>query len=375
MNVRASAALGLPRVLLLAVVTAAAGCSTETTPEAVAPAPAPTATQAAADCAASDGLEYLCGPQSAEDLVLVPGTSFVISSGYGAGAPFYLIDAADRSFSELVPTLAAAPATDLCPGAPDLSALVTHGLNLQPGDDGHSTLYVVGHGGREAIEMFDVDATGDRPALVWTNCLPMADGMEANSVASRPDGSLLFTVPLDPGRDIGESMAGEATGAVHAWAPGGAITLVEGTRLPYPNGIEFSADGSEFFVASSGGFTVSAYSNTNPARLLRTSAPLGIVPDNLHAAPDGTLLTAGLVLEDEACGVIGEGTFELETFATCPRAFLVKALDPATLEDETIASGPADPRFSNVTMALPVDGELWIGTFAGDRVAIAPALR
>jgi len=34
-----------------------------------------------------------------------------------------------------------------------------------------------------------------------------------------------------------------------------------------------------------------------------------------------------------------------------------------------IARGPVNERFSNITMALPVGNELWIGTFAGDRVA------
>jgi hypothetical protein len=34
-----------------------------------------------------------------------------------------------------------------------------------------------------------------------------------------------------------------------------------------------------------------------------------------------------------------------------------------------LARGPANPRFSNITMALPVGDELWIGTFAGERVA------
>ena len=36
---------------------------------------------------------------------------------------------------------------------------------------------------------------------------------------------------------------------------------------------------------------------------------------------------------------------------------------------EVLAKGPADPHFSNITMALPVGEELWIGTFAGDRIA------
>jgi hypothetical protein len=33
-----------------------------------------------------------------------------------------------------------------CPGSPDPNNFVTHGLNIRAGKNGHSTLYVVGHG-------------------------------------------------------------------------------------------------------------------------------------------------------------------------------------------------------------------------------------
>ena len=54
-------------------------------------------------------------------------------------------------------------------------------------------------------------------------------------------------------------------------------------------------------------------------------------------------------------------------FRTAPLTVL--AVDPGSMEAEVLATGPADARFSNVTMALRVADELWIGTFAGDRIA------
>lgn len=327
------------------------------------------------ECQASGGYQYICGPQSAEDLVLVPETAFIIASGYGAGSPFYLIDAKAKSWSQLHPAL---PSAELnagpfgaCPAPPDFKKMVTHGLNIRQGKDGHSTLYVVGHGGREAIEVFDVNANGDSPVLSWKGCIVMPQGLVANSVASFADGSLLATVPLHPGKTLTDAMAGESTGAVYAWSPGAAgFSLIQGTELPYANGIEVSDDGKEFYVASSGVFTVGAYARSNPSRLLRTSRPMAIVPDNLHRGPDGQLLTAGLVLAHTDCGTIGGSQeFNLEEFAACPRPFIVKAVDPQTMAIRNVAKGPANADFSNVTMALPVEGELWIGTFAGNRVA------
>jgi len=195
--------------------------------------------------------------------------------------------------------------------------------------------------------------------------------MEANSVASLGDGSLLATIPLHTGIPISDALAGKLTGGVYAWSPGDTgFTLVQGTELPYANGIEVSADGKEFYVASSGLFTVAAYSNSTPARLLRSSEPLAIVPDNLHMGSDGDLLTAGLNVVDPVCGNVPQtDEFSLEKFASCPRPFTLLAIDPQSMDSKTLASGPADEHFSNITMALPVGGEIWIGTFGGDRIA------
>ena len=149
--------------------------------------------------------------------------------------------------------------------------------------------------------------------------------------------------------------------------------MISGTEQPYANGIEVSADGREFYVASSGLMSVAAYSNTDPARELRRTGPLTFVPDNLHMGPDGRLLTAGLNIADEACGNVKQSDeFNLEEFASCPRPFTVVAVDPKSMQVDVVATGPANPQFSNITMALPVDGELWIGTFGGDRVAYRP---
>ncbi|MFT4939757.1 MAG: hypothetical protein ACI88A_002802 [Paraglaciecola sp.] len=36
-------------------------------------------------CAACGGLDFICGPQNAEDLVLVPSSQWVLSSSMGSG--------------------------------------------------------------------------------------------------------------------------------------------------------------------------------------------------------------------------------------------------------------------------------------------------
>ena len=336
----------------------------------------PTATIAGGNCDASGEYAFVCGIVNAEDLVRVPGSKWIISSGMAAHGALYLVDTEQKTWAELYPADRPRAEQDMavfraCPGSPDPNSFVTHGLNLRPGSNGHSTLYVVGHGGREAIEVFDVDATGEKPELTWKGCVMTPDGMAANSVASLSDGSLLATIPLYTDVPISDALAGKPTGAVYGWSPGDSgFARIEGTEMPYANGIEVSADGQEFFVASSGMLNVTAFSNTNPARLLRRSETFGFVPDNLHMSGEGELITAGLNIDDPGCGKVEQSEdFDLEEFASCPRAFTVLAIDPSSMRARTLATSPAIRQFSNITMAVAVGSELWIGTFAGDRIA------
>jgi hypothetical protein len=322
-----------------------------------------------AGCKPTDQLQFVCGPKNPEDLVLVPGTKWIISSSYVAGNGLYLIDSRDGTWS--VPPLqvdhdAAFPD---CTTPPKPADLITHGLNLRPVAHDRSMLYVVGHGGREAIEVFDVAANHEKPVVTWKGCVPMPDGFVANSVASLADGSLVATVPLMPGSTFADSFAGRTSGTVVRWSPGGgAVEIVRGTELAFNNGIEVSPDGREFYVASSGSRTIVAFSNTSPSKQLRATRTLPFVPDNVHRGSDGRLLTAGMKLDEPACGG-AQGTQDFEKLRSCPRASIAIAIDPVTMKDTVLVDAPANPAFSNVTMILTTGDRFWLGSFSGERIA------
>ena len=328
------------------------------------------------DCKADGGVGFICGLQNAEDLVLVPDTDWIIASGMAPGVSMYLINTLTKDAAPLYPGDSPRAVQEMsrygdCPGSPDPKTFITHGLNLRRGQGRHSTLYVVSHGDREAIEIFDVDAGGGRPMLTWTGCVLMPAGLAANSVASFSDGSLVVTVLIHPGKTVTDAIAGNPTGAVYLWGPGDkTFALLAGSELPANNGIEVSADDSTIFVASSGLRTISAFSRGNPVQLLRSTARLGIIPDNVHMGPDGKLITAGMSSDEPGCG--GDfppaGEFDLEKVAACPRGSVAYAIDPVTMAFQEIARTPVNPLFSNATMALPVGDEVWFGSFSGNRV-------
>ena len=150
-------------------------------------------------CEPDGDIQFLCGPVSPEDLAPVPESPWVVVSSMVDEGPLYLADTRDHTATVLFPTEASQPRHDTgtygaCPG-PVSRQFRPHGLNLRPGDNGHHTLYVVGHGDREAIEVFELDMNGAAPTLTWVGCAvaPEALGLKVRVTAA---GSLLFLASL-----------------------------------------------------------------------------------------------------------------------------------------------------------------------------------
>jgi hypothetical protein len=321
-------------------------------------------------CEPTGGLQFVCGPKNAEDLVRVPGTRWILGSGRADGASFFLIDTRDGAWRPLKFDVKPDAAFKNCASAPVPGKFETHGLSIRDLGRGISRLHVVGHGGREAIEVFDVAVGAAGPALTWRGCVPMPEGLAANSVAAFADGSIVATVLLMPGKTFLDSVEKRPTGAVFEWAPGrSGFVQVAGTELPGNNGIEVAADGREFYVVSSGLQTVVAFSHSNPARQLRSTRPLPFTPDNVHLGPDGRLFTAGMANDVPECGGAPGAGHDLARLATCPRGSIGVAIDARTFQHEVVVETPAVPVFSNATMVLPIERQFWLGTFSGDRVA------
>ncbi len=61
---------------------------------------------AAENCAPAGGLNFICGPAAAEDLVRIPGTHWIVGSGMAEGSRpgrLHLIDADKKTWRILYP--------------------------------------------------------------------------------------------------------------------------------------------------------------------------------------------------------------------------------------------------------------------------------
>jgi hypothetical protein len=326
-------------------------------------------------CEGSAFLDFVCGVERPEDLARIGDTPWLIASGFAPGAGLKLIDTRTRAMqlwfrgahNQLAPDRRTYPA---CAAPPAIAEFNARGISLRTDGNRRGTLHVVNHGGRESIEVFTVEWRRDTPRIRWRGCIPLPNGLIANSVATYSDGTVLFTVLTRPGTTITDFVRGEITGGVYAWRPGQAeVAVLPGTELPGNNGIETARDDRSFFVVAFGLRQIVQFDRHNTlSPRARTLAP-GFMPDNIHWDGD-RLLAAGMMHDEPACGGVRRIIDGIADRMLCHRGYVVAQLDPETLAFRTIAYGGPDPVFNGVSAAVLIEDELWLGSYQSDRLAM-----
>ena len=170
--------------------------------------------------------------------------------------------------------------------------MVPHGISLSKRSGGKMQLYVVNHGGRQSIEMFELKPEAGSWSLIWHGCaLTMA---EFNDVAALPDGGFIATHPtsLRKQGDTSDLFSGQPSGVVARWTPGKGEMELPGTEAGYPNGVLVSADGRYMYFNAWTAKEVHKYD-------LKAGKEVGVVkldfmPDNITWTPKHQMLAAGV---------------------------------------------------------------------------------
>jgi hypothetical protein len=325
---------------------------------------------AVAACEPADGLGYVCGPRAAEDVVQLPGTRWLITSGLATDQPGRLWLINERSKRAQPVALrdardaSAAPShwRGNCPQPPRLELLSMDGLGLHTISTGNHLLFAANHGGRHAIEVFEVRTRGyAEPEVTWTGCVPLPPGTLANAVAPLRNGGLImasFHDPDDP-QAWTRLARGESTGSVWEWQPAAGWQLLDAGPLSGANGLALSRDERTLYISAwaAGRLVIMDRGGTRSGTGMRREMELGFLPDNLHREPDGTLLVAGQrarVADIAACNG-----------PACPQPWVVARVDPLRGKVTVLAQGPGNARIGYACGALRVGDTLYI-TARGD---------
>jgi hypothetical protein len=318
-------------------------------------------------CGVHGDLEVLCGTRQPEDLELTLDGKYLTATQFlnaGRGAPtgggMALFDLARKSVSKMAET--AAPDKSWgdpdCPG-PIGDALVSHGSSLAKRSNGAWELYVVNHGKRQSIEMYELKPASGSWALIWHGCV--AGAHDYNDVAILPDGGFVGTHPtglLSRG-NTADQFRGGVTGYVARWIPGKPESEVPGTRVAYPNGVVVSTDARDMFLNVFDAREVRKY-DLNSGEVTG-SVKVDFLPDNLTWTKQGLLLVAGV---KGARGDCPEGSGR-----PCIQGFGVAEINSATTQARTVFDSAAhDPLIIGVSVALAVGDSIYLGAFQGDRL-------
>jgi hypothetical protein len=302
---------------------------------------------------------FVCGVTNPEDIVHVPGTPWIIASDlqlptsengpFGFG-PLSAIEMNTHEVRRLYPSIGASVDWDQttypnCPAPP--VNLSSHGLNVRPLSAKNFRIYVVNHGGRESIEIIDVEVRRENLVPTWRGCVVLPDGKAANAV-----------VPLG-----GDSMA------VSVWGKGAAI-WTSGAGWKDVDGVSGNADG--IGVSRDGKFLfVTLYLERQIARASVDGRAVPLVflvdlyPDNLRWGENGRLYVTGHPDVDH-----WEDCLRAEV-TICDGGFIVAQINPDAATSEVVYhSDGIKGAFGVASTALQIGSHIWLSSFIADRLAI-----
>lgn len=333
-------------------------------------------------CSDAGKLKFACVSGNAEDVADLPGSDWIAISG--------TLRAVNVKTMEEVNLFPAAARLDMktypnCPGpltgqeAAD-KKIHAHGINVRPGANGVHTLYDVHHGGRETIEVFEIDVKGKAPVSTWVGCVPSAPDAGFNGLAVLPNGGLAVTsfTRRSMGGFIGEKgkqtrarlTAGEDVSEIWEWQPGEKEWhLIPGSQGPGLNGLEASKDGKYLYASGWATGDIIRYTRGQNPPERKVIAHVDFHPDNMRWQPDGTLITAGQF------GTVDDVLEECLGNKRCTKtASSVAIVDPnAGTVRVMLDKLPSNENIDLATAGQIKNGEIWVGSIGrGARIARIP---
>ena len=330
---------------------------------------------------------FILGVYNVEDLIQIPGTRWIIGSGVtqmGPGMPdkvlkqdfLHVFDAEKETVHQVEPgEIHIRANTAAYPGStpPDWGTFGPHGLGLGARKGSVTTLYAINHGVRDAIEVFEVHLTGQRPHFTWVGSIRGPEDGFIDAVAWLPgtDGLVVtsLTDPRDPEGATQKAIKGEPVGWVREWHPKSGWKTLPGTEnLSSPNGVIVSEDGRHVFIAAS--------SNMSIVRVTRggadpevVSAKLAGIPDNVRWSADGKSMLAGVHTEAPEQFAAKE-VAAAQSGGSMYTTFNITRIYADSMKTEIVMPSGLYGAFGGATTAIEVGNRLWLGSFKSDRVAV-----
>jgi len=311
----------------------------------------------------------VCGFHNPEDLVVVPGSDFLLVSEMGAfltDAPgtLSLLDIKNHQRAPLTINWATTEPRwgDVACVAPVAEKFSPHGIDLMTRPDGRHQVLVVNHGS-EQVEFFELVAAGNDSQLDWKGCAKPGNDAFMNDVVSLNDGGFFVTHMWNKSTPfetvLAQYEAGDKMGWVWEWQAATGFTKLPGSDELMPNGITINEDNTTLFI--------NIYLANKTIKVDRLTGNVEgetsvRSPDNVVIDADGNLWIASHLNDpiDEQCEAGHAGPCLLE--------FQVLKVNSDDMTSEVAFQHKGEP-MGYATVALPYKGRLYLGSASGDRIA------
>jgi len=330
---------------------------------------------------------FIVGVYNVEDLIQIPGTPWILGSGLTTLGPgmddpwktknyIHVFDArTETGYAVQGEDIALKPAPNTYPDTstpPDWEKLCTHGIALGATNGNNIRFYAVTHG-REAVEVFDIDFSGERLHFTWIGTIlaPIDGFIDAVAWIPGTDGVVVTSLldPRYPEAEGEKQMKGEPVGWVREWFPEKGWTNLRGTEpFSSDNGIVVSADGKYVYIAASATMNIHRITREGDDPEL-VSTQLDGIPDNIRWSEDGKSLLVGVHTAPVEEFVAAQMT-AAKSGGNQLTPFNITRLDPETLKAETVMPNGVYGALGAATGAIEVGNRLWVSTTKADRIGI-----
>ncbi len=336
--------------------------------------------------------KFLVGFYNVEDIIQIPGTKWIVGGGITCYGPnfcdkvittgyWHLFDAETETGLRVdSASIRIAPEADRFPETKptDWAAFSPHGFGFYGQEDDTIEVYAASHanvnGGREAVEVFQIDYSGDVPSFTWIGAIRTEPDFWPDAVAVLPDGGVVATSTGNPLQDPEEAMQlamkGEPVGNTRVWYKDSGWTDVPGSEsISTPNGIIISPDGQQIYVAASTGFSVVKIDRSVEPPAV-SSVEVSGIPDNLRWSADGKSMLAGIHVVDNPLDFPEIQAAAAEVGGNQMTAFKVTRIDAATLSTSEVMPPAIYGVLGAGTSAIEVGNRIWVGSTKSDRIGI-----
>ena len=335
-------------------------------------------------CDPVDGIAFICGFEGPEDLVPTPDNAGLLVSELGSLVAAGGVEEGDSSLHGRISFVDLATRERRVlfnadsvndfrrpnpiwgdPSCEQIPGFAPHGIDLVKRGQRYQLL-VVNHAGRDSIEFFELLNSGGEWQLMWQGCVEAPDDGSFNDVAGMRKG--FYTTRFgerNPG--VGAFLAmltGAETGHVWRWTLQDGFIEVPGSRGSMPNGVLVSEDGRQLFINYYGESKLSAMSIGGEERF--AVALEGPDNSNWDAGRKKLLVTGREVSMFKMLRCIAD------IGLNCPLSFEVVEVNVANGERRTLYASDDGKPFGAATAATRVGDKLYIGSFAGRRILVAP---